>query len=460
LAAAGERLVHLDRATPLDEVRNKVVTANAYLGGWGIEEALARGADVVVTGRVSDASLVVGPAAWKLGWRRDDWDRIAAAVVAGHVLECGTQATGGNYAFFEEVPSFHRIGFPIAEMHADGSFVITKHPGTGGLVSVGTVTAQLLYEIDGPRYLNPDAVARFDSVKLQQEAPDRVRVSGVRGEPPPEKSKVSINYVAGYRNTATFLLCGLRVEEKAAIVERNLWELLGGKEGYALADARLMRTDRLAPVSNDEALARLQVTVVHEEAERVGKAFTSRAVELVTSSVPGLTLSGPPQDPSLCVLHWPALVGREHVRERVHIGGESVEVPPPPAGARAPWTPPSAVSTSPVGPVRRIPLGRVFGARSGDKGGNANVGVWARSEAGYAWLRDVLTVERVRQLLPDTAAYEVSRHQLPNLWAVNFVLKGYLGEGPALPRRSDPQAKSLGEYLRAQPIDVPVALMG
>ena len=147
----GLALAHLDKGMPLSALKAPVLTANAYLGGWGIAEALARGADVVITGRVTDASLVVGPAAWRFGWGRDDWDRLASAVVAGHILECGAQCTGGNYAFFQEVPTYTKIGFPLAEMEADGSFVVTKHAGTGGLVSVGTVTAQLLYEIDAPR---------------------------------------------------------------------------------------------------------------------------------------------------------------------------------------------------------------------------------------------------------------------------------------------------------------------
>src|ERR1700687_882757 len=185
LQQQGIELRHLDKNIPLASLQAQVVTANAYLGAWGIVEALRRGADVVICPRVTDAALALGPAAWKFGWARDDWDRLAAGIVAGHIIECGAQCTGGNYSFFQDVPDIDHIGFPIAEMHRDGSFVITKHPGTGGLVSVGTVTAQLLYEIQGPRYLNPDATARFDSIRLEQAGTDRVRVSGVRGEPAP-----------------------------------------------------------------------------------------------------------------------------------------------------------------------------------------------------------------------------------------------------------------------------------
>src|SRR5205814_2319268 len=176
LQARGVDLRHLDQGTPLAALDRQVVTANAYLGAWGIVEALRRGADVVICPRVTDAALTLGPAAWQFGWARDDWDRLATGIVAGHILECGPQCTGGNYSFFRDVPDIARIGFPIAEMHADGSFDVTKHPGTGGLVSVGTVTAQLLYEIQGPRYLNADATARFDSIRLEQAGPDRPRV--------------------------------------------------------------------------------------------------------------------------------------------------------------------------------------------------------------------------------------------------------------------------------------------
>ncbi|HET9557454.1 MAG TPA: acyclic terpene utilization AtuA family protein, partial [Actinomycetota bacterium] len=198
LRAAGEPLAHLDTGVPLAAAGVAPVTANAYLGAWGIVAALEAGADVVVCGRVTDASLVVAPAAWHFGWAADDWDRLAGAVVAGHVLECGTQATGGNYAFLDELPDTRPPGFPIAEVAADGSAVVTKHPGSGGLVSAGTVTAQLLYEIAGPAYASPDVVARFDTVRVEEVGPDRVRLSGTRGEPAPDRLKVAINYLGGF----------------------------------------------------------------------------------------------------------------------------------------------------------------------------------------------------------------------------------------------------------------------
>jgi hypothetical protein len=459
LARAGEPLTHLDKGTPLAEVRSRVVTANAYLGGWGIADGLASGADIVVCPRVTDAALVVGPAAWRFGWARDDWDRLAGAVAAGHIIECGTQATGGNYSFFREVSGWEKIGFPLVEMHADGSFVVGKHPGTGGLVSVGTVTAQLLYEIQGTRYLNPDVTARFDSLKLTQEGPDRVRVEGARGEPPPPTTKVCINLFGGHRNTMSMRVTFPDVEEKARIVEETLWQLLGGRDRFAVADARLLRTDRDPPRHNDEAYALLRVTVMDRDETKVGRAFSSTVVEMATANVPGLSMAQPPGDASPYLVYWPALVDSERLRQHVFVGGEEHIVEPVRAAPLAVELVPSLVPSAPTGATERARLGRAFGARSGDKGGNANLGVWARSARGYAWLRDSLTVERLQALLPDTAGLRVTRDELPNLWALNFNLFGILGEGVAASTRGDPQAKTLGEYLRAQTVDLPRAIL-
>jgi hypothetical protein len=460
LQADGVELRHLDKGTPLAALKAQVVTANAYLGAWGIVEALRRGADVVVCPRVTDAALALGPAAWKFGWARDDWDRLAAGIVAGHIIECGAQCTGGNYSFFKEVPDIEHIGFPIAEMHRDGSFVITKHAGAGGLVSVGTVTAQLLYEIQGPRYLNPDATARFDSIHLEQVGPDRVRVSGVKGEPPPSTTKVCINYLGGHKNSMTFVLAGLDVEEKAQLAEETLWKLVGGRTRFADTHVHLVRSDRHDPVSNDDAFAYLQVTVKDPDAAKVGRAFSNRAVEMALASYPGFFITSPPGDAVPYGVYWPALVPSELVEHRVVIGGETINVSLPPAGRGEAVVSAVPIPPVPSGPTERLPLGTICGARSGDKGGNANVGVWGRNPAAYAWLDRYLTVEQFRQLIPEAEPLAVERHALPNLLSLNFVVHGLLGDGVAASTRSDPQAKSLGEYLRARLVDIPRALLG
>lgn len=462
--AAGHALAHMDSGRALADAGLPVLTANAYLGGWGIAEALRRGADVVVTGRVADASLVMGPAAWRFGWAADDWDRLAGAAVAGHVLECGAQATGGNYAFFADVPGLERPGFPIAEMHADGSSVITKHPGTGGLVSLGTVTAQLLYEIEGPRYPTPDVVARFDTIALEQEAPDRVRIHGVRGEPAPAQAKVAINLLGGYRNGMTLVLVGLDVEEKAALVERTLRARLGSVADVQVA---LVRAGNADAANSEDASALLRVTVKDPDARRVGRAFSAAVVEMALASYPGFQATTPPGDETPFPVFWPALVPAELIEQVVVLddGQRLVVRRTGTAKGTATGTGPGELRTETgmgtgagTGPFVRVPLGRVFGARSGDKGGNANVGVWARTDAAYAWLEAELSEPRFRELLPETAALDVRRYTLPNLRAVNFVVRGLLGEGALSSTRLDPQAKGLAEFLRARTIEVPESL--
>jgi hypothetical protein len=460
LQAGGETLSHMDKGIPLSSLTDPVVSANAYMGGWGIVEALDRGADLVICPRVTDAAVVVGPAAWKHGWARDDWDRLASAVVAGHIIECGTQTAGGNYAFFEEVPGLEYPGFPIAEVRDDGSFVVTKHEDTGGLVSVGTVTAQLLYEIAGPEYPNPDAIARFDTIKVEQEGPDRVLVSGIRGEPAPPTTKVCINYLGGYRNSMTFVLPGLDIDKKAELAERTLWKLVGGREQFAETKVTLRRSDREDPANNEEAYGLLTVAVKDSDAAKVGRAFSGKAVEMALASYPGFTITGPPSREERFGVYWPALVSAEAVDHRVVMNGESIAIAPTPS-VDAPTIDVPVFDHGPVasGPTTRIALGRLCGARSGDKGGNANVGIWVRTPEAYPWLEDFLTVEKFKSLIPESADLVVDRYLFPNLLAMNFVVRGLLGDGVAASLRSDPQAKTLGEYLRAKLVEIPTSLL-
>jgi hypothetical protein len=458
LRAAGVDFPHLETGAPLGDRR--VMTANAYLGGWGVADALARGADIVITGRVTDAALTVGPAAWWHGWATDDWDALAGAVVAGHVIECGPQCCGGNYSFFTEIADLTHPGFPIAEVAVDGSSVITKHTGHGGAVTVGTVTAQLLYEIGPAAYANPDVTARFDSITLADDGADRVRISGVRGDSPPATTKVALNFEGGWKTTTTLLLAGLDIEAKAALVEAGLAPAFaavraaGGEVGVDL-----VRTDRTDPPGNEAAMAQLRVTVRGPDERVVGRRWSAAVTELALSSYPGLC-TGPSTSGAYGV-YWPALVPATFVHHDVDVAGDhrvvdAVVVDGPPVVAAVPATAPVA---APGGPTAVAPIGRVVGARSGDKGGNANLGVWARSPAAYAWMAETLTVDRLRTLLPDTAHLPVTRVELPNILAVNFVITGLLGEGVASSARIDPQAKSLGEYLRAKLVDVPTALL-
>ena len=442
-------LAHLDTGDPLTR---EPVSANAYLGGWGVAAALGAGADVVVCPRITDAALVVGPAAWWWDWALDDWDALAGSVVAGHIIECGAQTTGGNYSFFGTIPDLSAPpGFPIAEVDRDGSSVITKHPGTGGLVDVGTVTAQLLYEIGPAAYANPDVITHFDTISLAQDGADRVRVSGTVGTPAPPTTKVCINLDGGYRNRLTFVLTGLEQEAKAEWARDALFRRLGGEDRFDSVETRFVEAASDA-AGQEAASGRLHVTVKSADERAVGRAFSAAAVELALASYPGFFVTAPPGEAQAFGVYWPALVPNEEVDPVVVLqDGTRVAVPRPQTAPVGPSPRDRMlVSAPPVGPARGEPLGLHFGARSGDKGGNANVGIWARSPGGYAWLRDNLTADTIVRLMPEVAGLRIDRHELPNLLALNFVLVGYLGEGVASNSAFDAQAKGLGEYLRSR----------
>lgn len=467
-----------------------VLTANAYLGGAGIAECLRGGADVVVTGRVTDAALVTGPAAAHFGWDTDDprgLDALAGAVVAGHVLECGTQATGGNYAFFAEHAGhaecaeraghaehaecaenaerdLRRPGFPLAELHADGSAVITKHPGTGGIVNTGTVAAQLLYETGSARYAGPDVTARLDTVRLTQDGPDRVRISGVRGEAPPPTLKVGLNRIGGWRNEVVFVLTGLDIDAKARLVREQVADALaapGVKKAPQEVRWELARTDRADADTEETASALLRLVVRDPDPDAVGRAVSGATVELALGSYPGFHVTAPPGKGAPYGVFDAAYVPAAEVAHTAVLpDGTRVPVPTAaPTKVLEPVPEPPLPDPLPAGPTRRAPLGLVAGARSGDKGGDANVGVWVRTDDAWRWLAHELTVERLRQLLPETADLTVTRHVLPNLRALNFTVQGLLGEGVAARARFDPQAKALGEWLRSRHVDIPEVLL-
>lgn len=450
------QLRHLDTGA---ELTVDPVSANAYLGGWGIARALREGADVVITGRVTDAAIVVGPAAWWWDWEPTDFDRLAGAVAAGHVIECGAQTCGGNYAFFNEIPDRSLPpGFPIAEIDRDGSSIITKHPGTGGLVSVGTVTAQLLYEIGPPAYANPDVVARFDTIELSEAGPDRVRISGVRGEPAPETLKVSINYDGGYRNKMTFVLTGLDQQDKAQWVTDALIARLGGRDELARTgvdlDIRLAPADWSSTEGQESASGLLHVSIKAPDERLAGRWFSSACIELALANYPGFFATSTPGPAQSYGVYWPALVDAAEVEQVVHLAdGRRIRIPASPTGPAGP--PIAAPAPPPVQPATLEagqPLGRWFGARSGDKGGNANIGIWATDDAHYAWLVDNLGATRIAEVLPEARGLEIRRYEFANLRALNFVIVGYLGEGVASSTAFDPQAKGLGEYLRSRPV--------
>jgi hypothetical protein len=463
LSSAGELLKNIDKKNDLFSYEKKPLTANAYLGAWGIKEALDEGADVVICPRVTDAAVVIGPAAWKFNWARNDFDKLAGALAAGHIIECGAQATGGNYAFFKEVPSFKDIGYPIAEINEDGSFVVTKHPGTGGLVSVGTVTAQLLYEIGSPAYANPDVISHFDTLKIEQESEDRVYVSGCRGSSPPKNHKVCINLAGGFRNGTELLITGLDIEEKANLISETIFESVGGKDQFDKVDIQLHRTDKENPETNEQAQAFLRIDVMSKDSDLVGRLFSAKIIELALANFPGWTGRSGVVPNGPYIEYWPALVDSKHIKEKIFVDGKVLEILPT---SQLDFEEvyyqkePTEVKKITEKPDKEIFFGEIFGTRSGDKGGCANLGVWSKNIDTYGFLYDFLTVKKLKELLPDLESFEIDRFDLPNILSLNFYIHGILQDGVSSSTRMDGQAKSLGEYLRAKKISIPKTILG
>ncbi|MDQ3156844.1 MAG: DUF1446 domain-containing protein [Actinomycetota bacterium] len=443
-----------------------VVTANAYLGAFGIAAALSAGADIVVTGRVTDASVIVGPAIAHFGWGREDYDKLASAVVAGHIIECGTQASGGNFSGFKSI-DLSAPGFPLAEISDDGSLVITKHSRTPGAVTVDTVTAQLVYEITGEAYLGPDVTTHLDTMTLTQQGPDRVAISGVTGSAPPSTAKVCLNAIGGFRNSVEFILTGLDIEEKAALV-RSQMEAAFKVSGTPpdVVEWQLDRTDVEDPSTQAAATTLLRCHVKSAGPDPVGRAFSGAAIELALASYPGFAVTRPPAAGTPYGIYRPAFVPQDQVPHVVVLAdGRRIDIEPPPVFG----TPqPAVVEMRSEAAARNhetvtAPLGRLAYARSGDKGGDANVGLWIpadhpRRDEAYAWLEQLLDEKTVKQLLPEAAGLEMDIYPLANLKAVNIVIHRLLGEGVAASTRFDAQAKALGEWIRARFVDLPVGL--
>ena len=462
LQADGEKFNNLDKKTSLKDSGYKVLTANTYLGAWGIKEALDQNADIVICPRVTDASVVIGPAAWKFNWQRNDYDQLAGALAAGHIIECGAQATGGNYAFFQEVKSFKNIGYPIAEIHEDGSCVITKHKNTGGMVSVGTVTAQLLYEISTTEYLNPDVTGHFNTLKIKQIDEDQVKISGCKGSQPPSTHKVCVNLAGGYRNGMELILTGLDIEEKANTLTDALFDVLGGKEQFDEVIIDLIRQDKDDPHTHEEAMALLRIIVKSQDPKLVGRIFTAKVVELALANYPGWFSKDSIGSGTPFIVYWPTLINSKYVKELVHIDDKVTEVLPTNQLNLSDYEPPNIDMIVPdfnEEATEEIYFGRLIGARSGDKGGCANLGVWVKSEKAYSFLYHFLTVEKLKELLSDLADYQIERFDFPNIKAVNFYIHGILGDGASSNTKVDALAKSLGEYLRAKKVSVPKELL-
>ena len=463
LTESGENFINIDKNIKLNDSGFSPLTANVYLGAWGIKEALDKSADIVVCPRVTDAAVVIGPAAWKFNWKRDNYDALAGALAAGHIIECGCQATGGNYSFFKEVPSFDNVGYPIAEIFEDGSFNITKHSNTGGLVSVGTVTAQLLYEISSPAYINPDVVAHFDTLKIEEIEKDKVFIAGCRGSSPPNKHKVCINLAGGFRNGMEIILTGLDIEDKAKVFTNALFNSVGGKDQFDDVSIQLHRTDKDNPSSNEEAMASLLLSVKSKDQNLVGRLFSAKIIELALANIPGFFAQGGVKSSGPVIVYWPALVDSKHIKEKVHIDGDEIEIIPT---SQLEFEEiyyqkePIKIENVEIENEKDIYFGDLYGTRSGDKGGCANLGIWAKNSNSFSFLYNFLTVNKLKELLPDLKEFKIERYELSNIYSLNFYIHDILQDGVSSNDRKDAQAKSLGEYLRVKKIKVPQSIIG
>lgn len=457
--AEGHGLEHLDTGAPLKDWGFEPMAANAYLGGFGIAAALDAGADIVVTGRVTDASLTAGPAAWWHGWTPNDHDELAGAVTAGHVIECGAHATGGNFSGFRTVPGIVKPGFPIAEVAADGSSVITKHAADGGAVTVDTVTAQLLYEIQGPRYRNPDVTVRLDTVRVSQQGADRVAIEPVTGSPPPPTAKVAVFAPIGYEISTMLFCTAPDVEGKVELLRAQLRAQLEGHVDRL--DVTPLGVAAENPADQWAATVPIRVIATAREKEPLRR-FAPAIGSLYLQGFPGFHHDGhAPRatEPWSRIEYWPALLESALLDHHTVLDdGTRVEVPRCTRTATpeelAQPTHPEPELSAPGENGDPIELGELTYARAGDKGGNANVGVWTPDPANWEWLRTTLSTARAKELLPE-ANGAIIRHEFPNLCAVHLVLVGLLGTGGSANLRVDQIGKSVGEYLRAKHVDKP-----
>lgn len=481
----GCSMKNMETGEAFDGVLQKVLSANVYFGALPVMEALKSDPDIIICGRVTDTGITLAAMAHEFGWAADDYDKLAHGIVAGHIIECGAQATGGNFTDWKKVKSFVEVGFPILECSSDGSFVVTKHPGTGGLVSVQTVREQLLYEMGHPQsYITPDVIADFTTIELQQVADDRVRVFGVRGRAPTDFLKVSVAYADGFKASGTLIISGPDARAKADIFSDILWTKLDAELKRAgLPPVRKSMTEYIGDDSTHRNLS--PKTFAKEVLVRFGALADDKAtLQVFRKILPSLILSGPSGvavtggAPAISevVSYWPALIPQAVALPSVWVGEfdfasgstttlskiDNINWPITGGSSDIHVSASDFFSTEGLDlqETRRLPLWCIAHARSGDKGDTANIGLIARSPQCYAWLRDHVTAELVKQWFEEACKGKVSRFLVPNLWALNFLLEETLDGGGTVSLCIDAQGKTLSQALLRCEMDVPVALLG
>ncbi len=466
LMAKGETFDNMETGEKFTDVRDRVTSANVYLGAEGVVAALKAGCQIVVTGRVTDTGVTLAPMIHEFGWAADDWDKLAAGVLAGHIIECGAQSTGGNITDWDEVPTFRDIGYPIIEMADNGEFVVTKHDNTGGLVSEKSVKEQLVYEMGDPaNYISPDAIARFDTVQLEQDGDNRVKVWGIKGAPAPKTLKISMSHEDGWKASGMLLVCGPNVREKAKAIADAFWHKLGTTFEHAVTD--LVGTGAIwpSPLSNYEPTEIYLRFSVRDHDRSKCEHFGKQLPTMILAGPSGMAVTGSGRPrPQQVVAYWPTLIERARVKTKVTIIGTdmnrlaldvAVDRDLPDMARLEPLSKKQPSKAYDTTNVTRVLLRELAYARSGDKGDTCNIGLLARSEMIYDWLKGYLTESRVKEFFTGINKGDVTRYELDNLWALNFLLDETLGGGGTRSLMVDPQGKTLAQALLQMTVEVP-----
>ncbi|KAH9206871.1 hypothetical protein DL95DRAFT_429387 [Leptodontidium sp. 2 PMI_412] len=449
--------------------KDEIIGAQAYLGGMGIAKAFREGADIVVCGRVSDASPVIGAAAWWHGWEADDFEALAKAFVAGHMIECSTYVCGGNFSGFRDLEASGKggwlnPGFPIAEIGKSGEVVITKQKGTGGTVSVDTCKAQLLYEIQGPWYFNSDVTAVLEDIAFEQLSTDRVALTGIKSQPPPPTTKIGITARGGFQAEVHYFLVGLDITTKGEMLERQIRDALGDTSRFHVLKFTLNGTAAENPTDQNSATVDFRIFAQARKMKDISTdKFLRPVIDLIMSTYPGATFHLDIRQgfPKPVQEYHVALLPQSDIRQVVHMhDGKDFGIEPPRTTKVFPTQQPSQASTAvavrDLGETVRGPLGWLVHARSGDKGSNANVGVWVRHQDEYDWLRSLLSVDAMKELLAkEYNGKKIDRFELPNIWAVHFLLHDHLDRGVSCSSTYDFLAKNVAEFLRSRYVDLP-----